>query len=69
MTKDAELCFIHNRADETTVTVRKIKDCTIFAMDGAESDVRSEGEFRLTLPEKSALMLVRQKTEGTNEVR
>lgn len=61
VTEDAELWFIHNRADETTVTIRESGDCTIFAMDGAETAMKSDGEFKLVLPKKSAVMLVRQK--------
>lgn len=60
-TEDADLWFIHNRSDQTTVTVRETGDCTIFAMDGTETTVESAGEFQLTLSEKSAVMLVRQK--------
>ena len=61
VTKDAELWFIHNRAEETIITVRETGDCTIFAMDGTETSVKSDGEFKLILPKKSAVMLVRQK--------
>ncbi len=69
VTEDAELWFIHNRAEEISVTICESGDCTIFAMNGAETAVRSEGEFRLTLPEKSAVMMVRQKTEENDEIR
>ncbi len=60
-TEDADLWFIHNRSDEITVTVNEIGDCTIFTPDGSFFEIHSEGSFPLTLPEKSAVMLVRQK--------
>lgn len=66
---DADLWFIHNRAGQKEVTICEHGDCTIFAMNGVETSVKSDGKFRLTLPEKSAVMLVRQKTEGSDEIR
>ena len=69
VTEDAELWFIHNRSKEISVTLCESGDYTKFATDGTETAVKSDGKFRLTLPEKSALMLVRQKTEGDHEVR
>ncbi len=64
-TDDADLWFVHNRADEITVTVNEAGECTIFAPDGTSSEVSSEGSFHLTIPEKSAVMLVHQR--GTSE--
>ena len=69
VTEDAVLWFVHNRGKEKTVSVNESGDYTIFAADGEESAVSSDGSFRLTLPETSAVMLVRQKTEECDEVR
>jgi hypothetical protein len=63
VTEDAELWFVHNRAAETEVTVRGEGEYTIFSCNGSESTVKSEGEFRMTLPEMSAVMLIRQKAQ------
>jgi hypothetical protein len=63
VTEDAELWFVHNRAAETEVTVRGKGVYTIFSCNGSESTIKSEGEFRLILPEMSAVMLIRQKAQ------
>lgn len=63
VTKDAELWFVHNRSAEIEVTVRGVGDYTKFSCKGSESTVKSDGEFRLTLPEMSAVMLIRQKAQ------
>lgn len=60
-TEDADLWFIHNRADEITVTVHESGDCTIFAIDGTFTEIHSDGSFPLTIPKKSVIMLVRQR--------
>jgi len=67
--EDAVLWFVHNRGKEITVNINERGDCTIFTPDGTETAVTSAGSFRLTLPEKSAVMLVRQTTEAGDEVR
>ena len=61
VTDDAELWFVHNRSDECTAVICELGEYTIFAPNGEESTVCSDGTFRLHLPEKSARMLVRQK--------
>jgi len=68
VTEDAVLWFIHNRGEEINVNINAFGNYTIFAADGAETSVKSDGNFRLTLPEKSAVMLVRQKGDG-DEIR
>lgn len=65
---DAELWFLHNRSEQTEITICEAGDFTVFDTDGSETAVHSEGTFHLTLPAKSARMLVRQKTETGDEV-
>ena len=61
-TADAVLWFVHNRGEECTVTVRETGEITVFdPADGIGHTVVSDGEFRLTLPAKSARMLVKEK--------
>ncbi|MGN1346295.1 MAG: hypothetical protein ACI4V1_05885, partial [Eubacteriales bacterium] len=67
-TADADLWFLHNRADETTLTVCDSGDYTIFSVDGCETHVKSDGSFPLSLPQKSAVMLVRQKERQNHEI-
>lgn len=66
---DADLWFVHNRRKENNVRICGSGEYTIFAMDGTESTVKSDKIFTLTLPEKSAVMMIRQKTEEIDEVR
>ncbi len=66
--EDADLWFIHNRKKEITVNIKGNGDYTIFSMNGVENAVCSENIFTLTLPEKSAVMMIRQKTERTDEI-
>ncbi len=65
---DADLWFLHNRGKRTEITLCETGDFTVFNTDGSETAVHSDGTFRLTLPAKSARMLVRQKTEAADEV-
>ena len=61
-TADAVLWFVHNRGEECAVTVREAGEITVFdPADGIGTAVVSDGEFRLTLPGKSARMLVKEK--------
>ena len=61
-TGDAVLWFVHNRGEECTVTVRETGTITVFdPADGQENTVQSDGAFALTLPAKSARMLVKEK--------
>ncbi len=67
-TDDADLWFLHNRGESTEITVCEPGDFTVFDTDGSETAVHSDGTFRLTLPAKSARMLVRQKPEESDEL-
>jgi len=61
-TEDAVLWFVHNRGEECTVTVREAGVITVFdPADGCGTAVGSDGAFALTLPAKSARMLVKEK--------
>jgi len=61
-TEDAVLWFVHNRGEECTVTVREAGEITVFdPADGCGTAVGSDGVFALTLPAKSARMLVKEK--------
>ena len=61
-TEDAVLWFVHNRGEECTVTVREAGTITVFdPADGQGNMVQSDGAFDLTLPAKSARMLVKEK--------
>ena len=68
VTDDADLWFLHNRGGQTEITVCEAGEFIVFDTDGSETAVYSDGAFRLTLPAKSARMLVRQKTETDNEI-
>lgn len=61
-TEDAQLWFIHNRSDECNVTVNE--KGTFFVMTPSKNGVEtivSDGSFDIAMPQKSAVMLVREK--------
>ncbi len=61
-TEDAQLWFVHNRGDECMITVNE--KGTFFVMTPAWGDIKtivSNGSFDISMPEKSAIMLVREK--------
>ena len=61
-TDDAQLWFIHNRADACKITINEKGTFTIMYADryGCETVV-SDGSFSVDMEEKSAIMLVREK--------